>query len=243
MQNDAQHSERNPNLPRSKGWYALPTAITCISLGLGFYSILLTVEGGYQQSAIALFLAMVADKFDGLVARKTGTYTAFGVQMDSLSDVISFGAAPTLLAYQFALQDAGIWGVLTAIIYTACTALRLARFNVMSATADLRYFTGLPCPAAAAVIASLVWFSVANRIETASFAPAITLLILLLGLAMVSSIRYLSFKVMPHAGLLAIMAVAVVLSGWLWGIPATLFGAFFLYALSGPLSIPWRRKD
>lgn len=243
MQNDAQRSDRNPKLPRSKALYALPTAITCISLGLGFYSILLTFEGSYQEAAIALFLAMVADKFDGLVARMTGTYTEFGVQMDSLSDVISFGAAPALLAYQFSLQDAGIWGVLTAIIYTACTALRLARFNVMSSTADLRYFTGLPCPAAAAVIASLVWFSVANGIETASFTPVITLLTLLLGLAMVSSIRYLSFKVMPHAGLLALMIVAVVVSAWLWGIPATLFGAFFLYALSGPLSTPWRRKD
>lgn len=243
MQNDAHHNDRDPVLPRSKLWYALPTAITCISLGLGFYSILLTFEGGYQPAAIALFLAMVADKFDGLVARMTDTYTEFGVQMDSLSDVISFGAAPALLAYQFSLQDAGVWGVLTAIIYTACTAMRLARFNVLSSTADLRYFTGLPCPAAAAVIASLVWFSVAKEIQTTSFTPVITLLILLLGLAMVSSIRYLSFKVMPHVGMLALMVLAVVLSGWLWGIPATLFGAFFLYALSGPLSIPWRRKD
>jgi CDP-diacylglycerol--serine O-phosphatidyltransferase len=242
MQKDNKQSDRRSELPRPKGWYVLPTAITCLSLGLGFYSILLTIEGGYQQASIALFLAMVADKFDGLVARMTGTYTAFGVQMDSLSDVISFGAAPALLAYQFILHDAGIWGVLTAIAYTACTALRLARFNVMSATADLRYFTGLPCPAAAAVIASFVWFSVANRIEAASLTPAIALLILLLGMAMVSSVRYVSFKVMPHAGLLAVIAVALALSAWQWGVPATLFGAFFLYACSGPILTLGQRK-
>jgi CDP-diacylglycerol--serine O-phosphatidyltransferase len=182
-----------------------------------------------------LFLAMVADKLDGWVARKTGTYTAFGLQMDSLSDVISFGAAPALLVYQLALQDAGPLGVLAAIIYTACTALRLARFNVMSASADLRYFTGLPCPAAAAVIASLAWISITHPFDVAAFAPAMALLILLLGLAMVSSIRYLSFKVLPNAGLLVLIAVSVVLGLVFLGLPATLLGVFSLYAFSGPL--------
>lgn len=235
MEDDIPQTEDDPNLPREKGWHVLPTAITCIGLGLGFYSILLSIEGNYQQAAISIFLAMIADKLDGWVARKTGTYTAFGVQMDSLADVISFGAAPALLAYQVALQDAGLFGVLAAIIYTACTAFRLARFNVMSAIADFRYFTGLPCPAAAAVIASVTWISITHQFEVAAFAPAVALLILLLGLAMVSSIRYLSFKIMPSAGVLVTAAVFIALSLTFLGLPATLLGTFSLYAFSGPL--------
>lgn len=235
MRNDTQSKEPDSDLPRNKGWYALPTAITCISLGLGFYSILLTIEESYQHAAMALFLAMVADKLDGWVARKTGTFSEFGVQMDSLSDVISFGAAPALLLHELALRDLGLLGVLAAIIYTACTAMRLARFNLMAAAADLRYFTGLPCPAAAAVLASLAWFATANQFDVADYAPAMALVIALLGLTMVSSIRYLSFKVLPNAGLLVLIAVVLVLGLVFLGLPATLLGAFSLYAFSGPV--------
>ena len=243
MQNDAQRSEHASIHPRSKGWYALPTAITCVSLGLGFYSIVLSINGRFQEAALALFLAMVADKLDGWVARKTGTYSAFGVQMDSLSDVISFGAAPAILAYLLALQDLGIAGVLAAIVYTACTALRLARFNVMSASADLRYFTGLPCPAAAALVASFSWVTIAYQFDLAELAPVMALLLVLLGVAMVCSIRYLSFKVMPPAGLLAVIAAFVLLGLVFLGVAATLLGAFLVYALSGPLFALGRRHN
>lgn len=241
MSNIVSRSKHDPDRLHAKGWHALPTAITCVGLSLGFYAILLSIEANYQQAAVALFLAMIADKLDGLVARKTGAYTAFTVQMDSLSDVISFGAAPALLVYQVALQDAGLFGVLAAIFYTACTAFRLARFNVMSATADLRYFTGLPCPAAAAVIAALVWVSVTHQMDAKAFAPAMALLILL-GLAMVSSTQYLSFKTMPNIRALVITAAFVFLSLTFWGLPATLLGGFTLYALSGPLLTFARRQ-
>ena len=135
---------------RRKGIYVLPNLFTLAALFCGFYSIVMAVNGRFDLAAVGVFCAMVLDSLDGRVARMTNTQSAFGEQMDSLADMVSFGAAPALISYIWALRDLGKWGWFAAFVYCACAALRLARFNVNTAVVDKRYFQGLPSPAAAA---------------------------------------------------------------------------------------------
>ena len=142
---------------RRKGIYILPNLFTLAALFGGFYSIVMAMNGRFDMAAVGVFCAMVLDSLDGRVARMTNTQSAFGEQMDSLSDMVSFGAAPALIAYVWSLHSLGRWGWIAAFVYCACAALRLARFNVNTSVVDKRYFQGLPSPAAAALVAGFIW--------------------------------------------------------------------------------------
>src|SRR4249919_1939958 len=145
------------NRIRRRGIYLLPNLLTTAALFAGFYAIVQAMNGRFDQAAIAIFVAMVLDSLDGRVARLTKTQSAFGAEYDSLTDMVSFGAAPALIMYEWALRGMGRLGWIAAFVYCAGTALRLARFNTMLDVADKRWFTGIPSPAAAAIVAGMIW--------------------------------------------------------------------------------------
>ena len=185
-----------------KGLYMLPNAITLAALFSGFYAIVMAINGRFELSCIAVFCAAVLDSLDGRVARMTNSQSAFGEQMDSLSDMVSFGAAPALIIYIWALKDLGKAGWIPAFVYIAGAALRLARFNVNIAVVDKRFFQGLPSPAAAAIVIGLVWVvDDAGYRQVSQIAPlawtafAFTLFA---GLSMVTNAPFYSFKVSAH---------------------------------------------
>ena len=173
-----------------KGIYILPNTLTLCGMFLGFYSIIAALRGDYLQAAWAIMLAMVFDGLDGWVARLTHSTTRFGIELDSLSDLVSFGVAPAVMLYQWALGDFGRVGWACAFIFMACGALRLARYNVQMGSAESKAFTGMPIPAAATIVASTVIF----YYEIWDYAPEknifILLLTLLLAALMVSTLRY-----------------------------------------------------
>jgi len=227
---------------RRRGIYILPNALTTASLFAGFFAIVQAMGNRFDLSAMGVFIAMVLDALDGRVARLTRTQSDFGKEYDSLSDMVSFGLAPALVIYEWALAGLGKLGWLAAFVYAAGAALRLARFNTQAPHADSRYFTGLPSPAAAAVVAGLVWvfhnYGIPGR-EISLLALAVTVLA---GAAMVSNIRYNSWKHINLRGRVPFFAaLAVVLAFVLISIdPAqVLFGLFLVYALSGPLRALW----
>ena len=156
---------------RRKGIYLLPNLLTTGALFAGFYAVLSGFSGKYELAAIAIFTAMVFDGLDGRVARMTNTQSAFGVQYDSLSDMVSFGVAPAVVAYGWGVSDLGTLGLAAAFVYASCGALRLARFNVQAESSDNKVFTGLPSPAAAALVAGFVW-------STYSMEPSVGLSVL-----------------------------------------------------------------
>ena len=191
-----------------RGIYWLPNLLTTVALFAGFYAIVQAMNGRFEQSAIAIFIAMVFDGLDGRVARFTRTQSAFGAEYDSLSDMVSFGVAPALVVYVWALKDfsamtgvamIGPWlatklGWIAAFIYCACAALRLARFNTTLEVADKRYFQGLPSPAAACLVAGLVWAMNEYHIRGADVKWLAWGLTLFAGLSMVSSLKFYSGK-------------------------------------------------
>ena len=156
--------------PRNKAIYLLPNAFTTAALFCGFFAIVQAMNQRWEVAAIAIFCSMVLDGMDGRVARMTRTQSAFGEQYDSLADMVSFGVAPALVAYEWTLKGLGKWGWLAAFIYCAGAALRLARFNIMTGEADKRFFQGLPSPAAAAIIAGFVWLAEDNKLPVANLA-------------------------------------------------------------------------
>ncbi|MCP5301001.1 MAG: CDP-diacylglycerol--serine O-phosphatidyltransferase [Chromatiaceae bacterium] len=223
---------------RARGIYLLPNLFTTAALFAGFYAVLAAMNDQFEKAAIAIFVAMVLDGLDGRVARLTNTQTAFGAEYDSLSDMVAFGLAPSLVMYEWGLHTLGKLGWLAAFIYTAGAALRLARFNSQLDTADKRYFTGLPSPSAAAIMAGFVWVVFDNALPDGVFAWPAMLLTAAAGLLMVSNIRYHSFKQIdlkgkvPFVVVVAVMlAFAVILSEP----PIVLFALFLAYTLSGPL--------
>ena len=224
--------------PRRRGIYLLPNLFTTAALFAGFYAIVAAMNGRFEDASVAIFIAMVLDGADGRIARMTNTESAFGAEYDSLSDVISFGLAPALVIYEWSLQGLGKLGWLAAFFYAAATALRLARFNTQLGTADKRFFQGLPCPAAAAVIAGLVWFATDNDWHGPDLAAPSMAVTLFAGLLMVSNVRFYSFKELdlrgrvPFVTLLAVLLVFVLIST---APPLVLFLVFFSYAVSGPL--------
>jgi len=183
----------------SRGIYLLPSILTTFGMFAGFYSIIASINGDFTLAAISIMIAMMWDTLDGRVARLTNTQSAFGAQYDSLSDLVSFGVAPALLVYEWSLSDMGRVGWLAAFIFLACAALRLARFNTQVGTADKRYFQGLPSPAAAGVIASMIWLKFWKfeyfdfGIVSLSYYIGVGITIVC-GLLMVSNVRYYSFK-------------------------------------------------
>ncbi len=225
-----------PNV-RHRGIYLLPNLFTTGALFAGFYAIVAGMKGEFEYAAIALFVAMVMDTLDGRVARLTGTQSAFGAEYDSLSDMVCFGLTPALVCYNWGLSTFGKLGWLAAFIYTAATALRLARFNIQQNTGDKRFFIGLPCPAAAAVVAGMVWIGTALDISGKRINIIVALILVGLGILMVSNLRYYSFKEIDfknHVPFFAVLVVVLIFSVIAWNPPAILFVVFFLYALSGP---------
>ena len=229
---------------RRKGIYILPNLFTLAGLFGGFYAIVMAMNGRFDQAAIGVFCAMVLDSLDGRVARMTNTQSAFGEQMDSLSDMVSFGAAPALIAYVWALTSLGRWGWVAAFVYCACAALRLARFNVNTAVIDKRFFQGLPSPAAAALVAGFIWLMTEagiNGVEVRWFTFALTLYA---GLTMVTNVPFYSFKdvslkrSVPFA---VIVLIALGIAAINIDPPTVMFGLFVIYGLSGYVLYCWRK--
>ena len=236
-QDDSVLVKRNPR----KHVYILPNLFTLAALFAGFYAIIMAVNGEFQKASIGIFCAMILDSLDGRVARLTKTESEFGAQFDSLSDMVSFAAAPALVVYIWALKDLGKLGWLVAFIYCACGALRLARFNTNIGVVDKRFFQGLPSPAAAAIVVSFIWSIVDYGVEMSSGVITFALIFTLFaGLSMVSSIPFYSFKVvnarkaMPFIKVAYIaLAFAFILVIFAYKPPQTMFILFMGYGLSG----------
>ena len=232
-----------PPLPR-KGMYILPNLFTLAALFGGFYAIVMAINGHFDLAAIGIFCAMVLDSLDGRVARMTNTQSAFGEQMDSLSDMVSFGAAPALISYVWALNGLGRWGWFASFVYCACAALRLARFNVNTAVVDKRYFQGLPSPAAAALVGGFLWVATELNIKGADVAWVMFGLVLFSGLTMVTNVPFYSFKdVQMKKSVPFVVIVAIALGIAVINIhpPSVLFALFVGYGLSGYVIYAWRR--
>jgi len=229
---------------RARGIYLLPNLFTTAALFAGFYGVLAAMNDQFEKAAIAIFVAMILDGLDGRVARLTKTQTAFGAEYDSLSDMVAFGLAPSLVMYEWSLSGLGKFGWLAAFIYTAAAALRLARFNSQLDTADKRFFIGLPSPSAAAILAAWVWVSVDNSVSAEATAWLTLVLTAGVGLLMVSNIRYHSFKQIDFIGkvpFFAIVVVMLVFAVVLSEPPLVLFAGFLAYVLSGP--VLWLRAQ
>ena len=234
-------SDKNPK----RGIYLLPNLLTTAALFSGFFAILAAIDGHYDKASLAIFLAMLLDALDGRVARMTNTQTAFGAEYDSLSDMVAFGLAPGLVMYLWTLNGLGRLGWLAAFVYVAGAALRLARFNTKVETADKSYFEGLPSPAAAGVVVGCLWVAVDYDLSPDMLRIPVAILTAFAGLAMVSNLRYYSFKEVDFHGKVPFMlvvgvtlAVAVVITEP----PLVLFALFFLYTFSGLITSLRHRK-
>ena len=227
-----------------RGVYLLPNLFTTAALFSGFYAIVAAMNGLFEQAAVAIFVSMVFDGLDGRVARMTNTQSEFGAEYDSLADCLSFGAAPALVSYSWSLSHLGKVGWMIGFIYMACAALRLARFNVQHDTADSRYFTGLPSPAAAAVVAGMVWAANDLGIKGEDVSVIAAIVTAFTAVMMVSNVKCNSFKELDLKGRVPFVVILVVVLAF--AVVATypsgvLLGIFLLYALSGPL-LAFRRK-
>jgi CDP-diacylglycerol---serine O-phosphatidyltransferase len=229
---------------RKRGIYLLPNLFTTAALFAGFYAIVQAMNGLFEHAAIAIFIAMVLDGLDGRIARLIHAQSAFGAEYDSLSDMVSFGAAPALVVYEWALKSMGKMGWIAAFIYCAGAALRLARFNTTLDVVDKRYFQGLPSPAAAALIAGLVWVMHDAQVKGEDIRWLAWAITVCAGLTMVSSIRFYSGKdinlkrSVPFVVLLAVVMFFVLIST---DPPKVLFALFVLYAVSGYVMWGWQR--
>ena len=247
MTDDSQHSISDPAAaadhpprPRRKGIYILPNAISLAALFASFYAIVMAMNGRFEFAAIGIACAAVLDSLDGRVARMTNSQSAFGEQMDSLCDMVSFGLAPALIVYIWALQGLGKFGWMAAFVYCAAAALRLARFNVNIGVVDKRFFQGLPSPAAAALVMGFIWvmddagFREASQTDWLAWSAfAVTLYA---GLSMVTNAPFYSFKVVggrrtvPFAVIVAIALLIAVIN---IHPPIVLFALFCIYGISG----------
>ena len=244
---------------RRRGIYWLPNLFTTVALFAGFFSIVQAMNGRFEQSALAIFIAMIFDALDGRVARFTHTQSEFGAEYDSLADMVSFGVAPALVIYVWALKDfasaqniplLGPWlttklGWIAAFIYCACAALRLARFNTQLEVADKRFFQGLPSPAAAALVAGMVWAMNEYQIRGAEVKWLAWVLTVFAGLTMVTSFKFYSGKdINPRRSVsfpavVAIALAVVTLFAVSSTLPEMLFLASVCYALSGYALAIW----
>lgn len=225
------------DLARRRGVYLLPNLFTTAALFAGFFAIVQGMNGHFEEAAQAIFLAMILDGLDGRVARLTNTQSAFGAEYDSLSDMVSFGAAPALVMYAWSLRDMGKLGWLAAFIYCAGAALRLARFNTQLGVADKRWFTGLPSPSAAALLAGMVWvMQGVYHVPVGSIQWVAWFVTVFAGVSMVSNIPFYSFKDINLKGAVPFWAAVVVLLLYVLitlDQPRVLWSFFLLYALSG----------
>jgi len=233
--------EATESRTRRSSIYLLPNMITTAGLFSGFYAIVAAMNGRFEAASVAIFVAMIADGIDGRVARLTNTQSEFGVQFDSLSDMVCFGLAPALVMYEWSLRSMislgwAKLGWLAAFVYTASAALRLARFNAQVATAEKNYFRGLPSPSAAAVLAGLVWVGSDLEISGETLVYPAFVLTVAMGLLMVSNIRYYSFKEFNFRNRVSFVAILLVVLVYVFASidpPKVLFTGFLVYAISG----------
>ncbi|MEI7843050.1 MAG: CDP-diacylglycerol--serine O-phosphatidyltransferase [Gallionellaceae bacterium] len=236
--NDFNLRKKPMNL-RSRGIYLLPNLFTTGALFAGFYAIVQAMNSKFEFAAVAIFIAMVLDGLDGRVARMTHTQSEFGAEYDSLSDMVSFGVAPSLLMYEWAFRDLGKIGWFAAFIYCASTALRLARFNTNIDVVDKRYFQGLPSPAAAALVAGFVWVMGDYGFMGQELKWQAVGITVFAGLSMVSNVPFYSFKdfnmrkSVPFIAIVLLAVFFMLISSYP---PGVLFFLFMGYALSGYVS-------
>ena len=245
---DASEAGDAPQRPRRKGIYILPNLFTLAALFGGFYAIVMAMNGRFEQAAIGVFCAMVLDSLDGRVARMTNTQSTFGEQMDSLSDMVSFGAAPALIAYEWALKGIGKPGWIAAFVYCSCAALRLARFNTNLAVVDKRFFQGLPSPAAAALVMGFIWLMDNQGFTGGQEGPWLMWttfgVTLYAGLTMVTNVPFYSFKDVSFkksVPFIVIVAIALAIAIINIHVPAALFSLFMFYGVSGYGVYIWKR--
>ena len=232
--------------PRNRGIYLLPNAFTTANLFCGFFAVVQAMNQRFEIAAIAIFFALVMDGMDGRVARMTNTQSAFGEQYDSLTDMVSFGVAPALIAYEWVLKDLGKWGWLAAFAYCAGAALRLARFNTNIGVVDKRFFQGLPSPAAASLIAGFVWLAVDNKLPIKELALPWVMFVLTIyaGITMVSNAMFYSGKALdvryraPFGVMILVIIGFILVSS---DPPVALFGLFVAYAISGYVFWVWQK--
>lgn len=226
---------------RRKGVFLLPNLFTAGAMFGGFFAIISAMDGNFANAALAIFAAQILDGFDGRVARMTNTQSAFGTEFDSLSDMVSFGLAPAIAMYSWALQPLGKYGMAAAFIFSLCAAVRLARFNTQVGSTDNRYFIGLASPPAATLVASGIWLGSTYEL-TQEISVLAALLTGFVGLMMVSNLRYQSFKGLdknrrvPFVAMLLTFFIFVAVTV---NPPVVLFVLAFVYALSGPLVWLW----
>lgn len=241
---DFKHSKNEVGRPRmrDRGIYLLPNLFTIGALFAGFYSIVQAMNGRWEHAAVAIFIAMLLDGLDGRVARMTGTQSAFGAELDSLSDMVSFGVAPALIMYVFALKGLGKFGWIAAFVYCAGAALRLARFNTQLEVADKRFFQGLPSPSAAALVAGFVWVMVEYGVGGPEVAGLAAAVILFAGISMVTNLKFYSGKEInlrksvPFFVVILIVLFFILVST---SPPEVLLLIFVLYGLSGYVHAFW----
>lgn len=227
-----------------KGIYILPNLFTTGALFAGFSAIVQATKGDYELAAILIFVAMVLDGLDGRVARMTNTTSEFGIQYDSLSDMVSFGLAPALVVYEWSLHSMGKIGWLVAFVYTAATALRLARFNTHAAD-EKSFFQGLPSPSAAAILAAFIWVVNDYGMQGTDFRIVTLLLTLTAGMLMVSNVPFRSFKdfdLKSHVPFVVILGIVIALVVIVYDPPRVLLMGFTIYLISGPVSALLHRK-
>lgn len=227
--------ETAPKPPGRRGIYILPNLFTTAGLFFGFFAIIQATKGRFELAAMAVFIAMLMDGLDGRIARMTNTTSDFGVEYDSLADVVAFGLTPALVMYEWVLGGMGKLGWMAAFLYVAATALRLARFNTQK-VADKRYFQGLPSPAAAAVLAAWVWMMNQYGFQGSAVNTASWLLTVGTAAAMVSNVRYHSFKDLDLKGKITFVRLLVVVLAFVLialDPPRMLFLVFFGYLVSG----------
>lgn len=224
----------------------MPNLFTISALFAAFFSIVSAMRANYDTAAIAIFICMVLDMLDGRIARLIGAQSDFGAQLDSLSDMVSFGIAPALLVYSWSLVTLGKMGWLIAFVYTATTALRLARFNTQIGVVDKRYFKGLPSPAAAAVIAGSIWLAEQYDISGYGLSWLMGMITFTVGVLMVSNIRYYSSKDIDFKSsvpFLYIIAIVLILVGIATYPALVLTISFVTYAVSGPVHTLLRMRQ
>ena len=228
----------------SKGIYVLPNLFTTAGLFAGFYAIMQARLGHYEAACLAIYVAMIMDTIDGRLARLTNTMSDFGSEYDSLADMVSFGVAPAMVMYEFAFSGLGRIGWLVAFIYIACAAIRLARFNVSNAD-EKRYFIGVPSPGAAAMIASVIWVCIDYEISPVNVSYGLLALTFVVGLSMVSNIKYRSFKdvdvkdKMPFIGLIILVLIIAIIQ---LDPPLAFLAIGSIYMVSGAIGYTFKRK-
>ncbi len=235
---EEEHTHEGHKVKR-RGIYLWPNLITTAALLCGFYSIIASMNHDYLHAIYAIFLAALFDGLDGRVARAIGAQSAFGEQYDSLSDLLAFGIAPAILMYSWALHDLGRIGLACCFVYTACAAFRLARFNVQIGVVDKRYFIGIASPLAAVMVISLVWVSrdypMIFDLSSSTIQVVYAALMVIVGLLMVSNVKYYSFKQVDRKRVPFVVMLPVVLVFGIitYDIPLGILVVSIVYALSG----------